>query len=117
MSLSLGFQPSGGFFSGSRLPGTRNRGAAEDRGLPLSPLALATATLLVEAGLSELSPRPYWARPITMEQRDSHWGTRALWSLYTHTKPPASHAKPNQDWQLADGVSFQRSYVRRSRSS
>ena len=47
-------------------------GSAEDRGLPLSPLALATATLLVEAGLSELSPRPYWARPITMEQRDPY---------------------------------------------
>ena len=55
--------------------------------------------------------------PITMEQRDSMRGTRALWSLYTHTKPPASRAEPNRDRLLAGGVSFQRSYVRRSRSS
>ena len=91
--------------------------SAVDRGLPLSPFALAFATLLAEAGLSELSPRPYWARPITMEQWDSMRGTRALWSLYTHTKPPASRAEPNRDRLLAGGVSFQRSYVRRSRSS
>ena len=43
---------------------------AIDRGLPLLPLALAYAILLAEAGHSELSLGPYWARPITMEQRD-----------------------------------------------
>ena len=63
--------------------------SAVDRGLPLSPFALAFATLLAEAGLSELSPRPYWARPITMEQRDSMLGTRALWSLLHSHKTPS----------------------------
>ena len=46
-----------------------------------------------------------------------------IFSIFEHrlcsadTKPPASRAEPNRDRLLAGGVSFQRSYVRRSRSS
>jgi hypothetical protein len=64
----------GNCFASSQSPPSRptawaaSWGSAVDRGLPLSPLALAFATLLAEAGPSELSPRPYWARPITMER-------------------------------------------------
>ena len=44
--------------------------SATTRGLLPFPWALAFATLLAKAGPSKLSLGPYWARPITMEQRD-----------------------------------------------
>ena len=76
-------------------------------------LALGVA-LVMGSARCFLQRRPWVS---TMELRDSRGELGLYRAFYTHTKPPASRAEPNRDRRMAGDVSFQRSYVRRSRSS